>query len=62
MNFKQRKQERTDNYFKFEFGWVLKDCTACNGSGYYDSCGSPPCGACEGTGKEKVKGEKSKIN
>ena len=32
-----------------------KKCTACNGSGWYDSCdkkGSPiPCGGCNGTGK-----------
>jgi DnaJ-class molecular chaperone len=27
-------------------------CYACNGSGYYDSNGSPPCGACDGTGLE----------
>lgn len=28
----------------------VKKCMACNGSGYYDSHGSPPCGACDGTG------------
>lgn len=27
-------------------------CIACNGSGHYDSGGSPPCGACGGSGKE----------
>ena len=27
-----------------------KVCTACSGSGYYDVDGSPPCGACNGTG------------
>lgn len=27
-----------------------KVCHACNGSGYYDSTGSPKCSACEGTG------------
>ena len=26
-------------------------CSACSGSGYYDHNGSPPCGACNGTGK-----------
>lgn len=26
-------------------------CTACNGSGRYDSDGAPPCGACGGTGR-----------
>ena len=25
-------------------------CAACSGSGYYDITGSPPCGACGGTG------------
>ena len=29
-------------------------CTACNGSGYYDSTNSPKCGCCNGTGKMKV--------
>ncbi len=28
-------------------------CTACSGSGYYDSDGSPPCGSCNGTGQEE---------
>jgi hypothetical protein len=28
----------------------IKKCMACNGSGKYDSNGSPPCGACDGTG------------
>ena len=27
-------------------------CVDCNGSGYYDHNGSPPCGACDGTGEE----------
>lgn len=27
------------------------ECTACSGSGYYDTDGSPPCGCCNGTGK-----------
>lgn len=25
-------------------------CVACNGSGHYDTKGSPPCSACNGTG------------
>jgi DnaJ-class molecular chaperone len=29
-----------------------KDCSACGGYGRYDTFGSPPCGSCEGTGKE----------
>lgn len=32
-----------------------KTCIACNGSGVYDNNGSPPCGACGGTGKVKDK-------
>lgn len=31
-----------------------KACTACNGSGYYDSDDSPKCGACNGTGIESA--------
>lgn len=27
-------------------------CSACGGSGRYDNDGSPPCGACNGTGRE----------
>lgn len=30
----------------------VQKCIACNGSRYYDHNGSPPCGACDGTGKE----------
>lgn len=30
-----------------------KTCVACGGSGVYDTFGSPPCGACNGTGVEK---------
>ena len=29
-----------------------KPCVACNGSGRYDSTGSPKCSACNGTGKQ----------
>jgi DnaJ-class molecular chaperone len=58
LSFKERKQIRTEHYFRFEFGWKERDCSACNGSGYYDSSAHPPCGACEGTGKEKYKSEK----
>ena len=31
-----------------------KTCTACGGSGYYDSHGSPLCGACDGTGENNA--------
>lgn len=30
-----------------------KICIACNGSGYYDVNGSPPCSACNGTGRRE---------
>lgn len=29
-----------------------KKCVACNGTGYYDHTGSPPCSACNGTEKD----------
>lgn len=55
MNFHERKKQRKDHFEKNEKGWKDKYCTACNGSGYYDHNGSPKCGACNGTGKEKYK-------
>lgn len=54
-NFQDRKQERKEHYMKYVYGWKLRTCPACSGSGYYDTFGSPPCGACEGTGKERYK-------
>lgn len=55
MNFLERKLERTKHYKKYVEGWKDRPCTACNGSGYYDHNGSPKCGCCGGTGKEKYK-------
>jgi DnaJ-class molecular chaperone len=55
MNFHERKEERTKYYFQFEYGFKLRTCVACNGSGRYDSHRSPKCGACNGTGKERYK-------
>ena len=52
-DYRKRKQERTEYYQKYKYKNKLKTCTACNGSGYYDHNGSPPCGACDGTGKER---------
>ena len=57
MNFHERKKQRTEYYLKWVHGWKQRDCTACNGSGYYDHNGSPNCGACDGTGKETYKPE-----
>jgi DnaJ-class molecular chaperone len=53
MSYQDRKKQRTEAYFKYVHGWKLRKCTACNGSGYYDSNGSPDCGSCDGTGKER---------
>lgn len=54
-NFHERKVRRTEYYQRFVFGWKLRPCTACNGSGYYDHNGSPKCSSCNGTGKERYK-------
>ena len=54
-DFHKRKQERKDYYEKNIKGWKLRDCIACNGSGFYDHNGSPPCSSCNGTGKERYK-------
>lgn len=51
--FHERKAERTEYYEKYIKGWKLHKCLACDGSGYYDHNGSPPCGACDGTGKTR---------
>jgi DnaJ-class molecular chaperone len=58
MTFEERKESRKEWYLKYLYGWKLRKCTACNGSGYYDSDDSPSCDACEGTGKERYKPEK----
>lgn len=55
MSFRERKKQRTEYYEKYIKGWKQRDCTACNGSGYYDHNGSPYCGACDGTGRETYK-------
>lgn len=54
-DYHRRKEERTKHYNNFVKGWKLRPCTACGGSGYYDNNGSPKCGACNGTGKERYK-------
>jgi len=59
MTFNERKEKRKAYYDNFIKWWKLIDCTACSGSGYYDSNGSPPCSACDGTGKERVKPRES---
>ena len=57
MDFKERKQKRTEYFEKYVKGWKQRPCTSCNGSGYYDYNGSPKCSNCNGTGKEKHKPE-----
>lgn len=56
-SFHERKKQRKEHYEKFIKGWKLRDCGCCAGTGYYDDNGSPPCGACDGTGKERYKPE-----
>jgi len=53
--YQARKAERKAWYEQWVKGWKLRPCTACMGSGYYDDHGSPKCGACDGTGKERYK-------
>jgi hypothetical protein len=56
-DYHERKQARKEYYEKYIKGWKLRPCMACNGSGYYDSHGSPKCQGCEppGSGKERYK-------
>lgn len=56
------KANRAHAYFTWQYGWKQRDCTACNGSGRYDNDGSLKCGGCDGTGKEKYRGEKAYTN
>lgn len=50
--FHERKKERTEHYYKWEYKNRLVECTACSGYRYY--CGGA-CGCCEGTGKQRQK-------
>lgn len=56
-DYRARKAARVAHYAKYVHGRKLRDCAACNGSGRYDSNGSPPCVACGGTGRERYKPE-----
>ena len=57
MNYQERKQARTEYYFKHIHGKKMIKCSACNGSGWYDELdlngNHIPCGACHGIGKVK---------
>lgn len=52
-DFHERKRERTEAFFLYRYGRRLHRCTACNGSGHYDSHRSPKCDSCNGTGKSR---------
>ena len=49
-SFHDRKAARTKK-FQEAAGLPMVTCSACCGSGRYDSFNSPKCGCCEGTGK-----------
>lgn len=53
-DYRLRKLERTRQY-KENLGFKRRRCTAYNGSGRYDVSGSPPCGCCNGTGRERFR-------
>jgi hypothetical protein len=58
ITFRERKAERTGYFLRFVFGWKLRVCTACNGSGHYDNDGSPACDECDGSGRARYRGPK----
>lgn len=58
-DYQRRKQQRTKFYMEHHHGYKKRRCIACNGSGRYDSSGSPPCASCNGTGKERYKDDES---
>lgn len=58
MNYQERKRFRREQYLRWVYGWKLRKCAACNGSGIYDNTGSPKCGACSGSGKERYQARK----
>lgn len=58
MDFHERKAKRKKHFEENVKGWKQRNCTACNGSGYYDNYVNgkqPKCSSCEGTGKETFK-------
>jgi DnaJ-class molecular chaperone len=55
MTFHERKKQRTLHYQQRVYGWKLRPCVACNGTGKYDHNKSPNCSACGGTGKQRYK-------
>ena len=57
MTWQERKALRTEQFFKYRYGWKLRRCIARNGSGVYDHNGRPKCGACNGSGKERYRND-----
>lgn len=58
MSFHKRKEERRSVYESEIKGFRLGYCTACMGSGYYDTQingKTPLCGSCEGSGRERTR-------
>lgn len=45
------KEKIKEHYENFVSGWKLINCLACSGSGHYKD---GKCGACNGTGKERL--------
>jgi hypothetical protein len=50
----ERKHARSIDYWRYH-GVSEETCTACSGSGRYDHHGSPACGSCDGTGRNRGK-------
>lgn len=40
-SYRERKAQRRDYYLRFVYGWKIRPCTACSGSGHYDGEGAP---------------------
>lgn len=55
--FYERKKQRTEDYFRYQYKQKLVTCGACDGSGHYDNNGSPKCWLCSGTGKQRKRVE-----
>ena len=60
-SYQKRKQERKKHFEDNVMFWKEVTCTACSGTGYYDSNKSPKCDSCNGTGKKKAPPEKLKV-
>lgn len=58
-DYHREKARRKAYYLNYVYGWRLRTCIACNGSGSYDHKDSPKCSCCEGTGKERYQGHKA---